>query len=100
MANYIEILKANNQEHLLNYLEMADETKKNELIKEIEGIDFDLLNDDSKSILQEYIDSGKYILDFDEEDRRRIMSEFEYAFEKQNEHDAQLVAPPPFEASE
>lgn len=59
---------------------------------------FDLFNDDSESILQEYIDSGNYILDFDEDDRRRIMREFEYVFEKQNEHDAHLVVPPPFEA--
>lgn len=69
MANYIEILKANNQEHLLNYLEMADETKKNELIKEIEGIDFDLLNelykiskrDKEKAIGSQLIEHVKFV---------------------------------------
>lgn len=45
MANYIEILKANNQEHLLNYLKMANENGKKELIKEIENINFDELKE-------------------------------------------------------
>ena len=30
MANYIDVLKENNQEHLLNYLKMADETQQKE----------------------------------------------------------------------
>ena len=34
MTNYIDILKENNQEHLLSYLKMADENEKKELIKE------------------------------------------------------------------
>ena len=45
MANYIEILKANNQEHLLNYLKMANENGKKELIKEIENVNFDELKE-------------------------------------------------------
>ena len=62
--------------------------------------DFDLLNDDSASILQEYIDSGEYILDFDEDDRRGILSEFKDVFGKQDGQNTPLIAPPPFKASE
>ena len=45
MTNYIDILKENNQEHLLSYLKMADENEKKELIKEIENINFDELKE-------------------------------------------------------
>lgn len=45
-------------------------------------LDFDLLNEDSGSILQEYIDSGEYIFDFDENERRMITAEFEDIFRK------------------
>ena len=52
MANYIEILKANNQEHLLNYLKMANENGKKELIKEIENINFDELKELYKIVIE------------------------------------------------
>lgn len=58
--------------------------------------DFDLFNDDSESILQEYIDSGKYIFDFYEEDQCRITTEFEDMFRKQNDQNTSLVEPPSF----
>ena len=45
MTNYIDILKENNQEHLLNYLKMANENGKKQLIKEIENINFDELKE-------------------------------------------------------
>ena len=38
--NYIDLLKENNQEHLLKYLEMANEEQKQELINEIMDLDF------------------------------------------------------------
>ena len=38
--NYIDVLKENNQEHLLKYLEMANEEQKQELINEIMDLDF------------------------------------------------------------
>lgn len=43
MKNYKEILKENNQEHILKYLEIVDENKKNELINQIYNIDFEQL---------------------------------------------------------
>ena len=32
MKDYIDVLKENNQEHLLKYIEMANENQKKELI--------------------------------------------------------------------
>ncbi len=43
MKNYIELLKQNNQEHLLNYIEKVDENKKEDIIKQIENLDFEQL---------------------------------------------------------
>ncbi len=39
------ILKANNQEHLIKYLEKLDDDKKEKFIKEIEDIDFEQLHE-------------------------------------------------------
>ena len=44
MDRYKEILKKNNQEHLLAYIEKASKEQKNALIKQIEEIDFDELS--------------------------------------------------------
>ncbi len=38
--NYIDILKENNQEHLLKYLDMANENQREELIDDILNLDF------------------------------------------------------------
>ena len=61
---------------------MADETKKNELIKEIEGIDFDLLNelykiskrDKEKAIGSQLIEHVKFVDKYkmNEEDFKQI----------------------------
>ena len=69
MANYMNILKENNQEHLLKYLEMADENQKAELIKEIENINFDELKelykiskrDKDKAIGSQLIEHVKFV---------------------------------------
>ena len=69
MANYLDILKANNQEHLLNYLEMANEKQKEELIKEIEKINFDEIKelykiskrDNEKAIESKLIEHVKFV---------------------------------------
>ena len=69
MANYMNILKENNQEHLLKYLEMADENQKVELIKEIENINFDELKelykiskrDKDKAIGSQLIEHVKFV---------------------------------------
>ena len=69
MANYIDILKQNNQEHLLNYLTMADEPQKKELIKEIESINFKELKklynistkDKEKAIGSQLIEHVKFV---------------------------------------
>lgn len=45
MKDYRDILKENNQEHLLKYIEMADEKQKEELIKEIQNINFNQLKE-------------------------------------------------------
>lgn len=45
MKNFENILKQNNQQHLLKYIEMADNNQKENLIKEIENIDFEQLNE-------------------------------------------------------
>ncbi len=44
MKNYIELLKKYNQEHILKYVDMVDEKKKNDLINQIEKINFEELN--------------------------------------------------------
>lgn len=44
METYIDILKNNNQEHLLQYIKNADNRQKEKLIKEIFNIDFEQLN--------------------------------------------------------
>lgn len=69
MANYMNILKENNQEHLLKYLEMADKNQKAELIKEIENINFDELKelykiskrDKDKAIGSQLIEHVKFV---------------------------------------
>ena len=69
MANYIDVLKENNQEHLLNYLKMADETQKKELINEIENINFEQLSelykiskrDNEKAIESQLIEHVKFV---------------------------------------
>ncbi len=43
MRNYNELLKKYNQEHILNYLDMVDEEKKNNLISQIEELNFEQL---------------------------------------------------------
>ncbi len=45
MKNFENILKQNNQQHLLKYIEMADNNQKEKLINEIENIDFEQLNE-------------------------------------------------------
>lgn len=45
MKDYIDVLKQNNQEHLLKYIQMADENQKKELINEILDIDFNQLKE-------------------------------------------------------
>ena len=40
MKDYKELLKEYNQEHLLKFIELADEEKRKELINQIENIDF------------------------------------------------------------
>ena len=45
MKNFENILKQNNQQHLLKYIDMADNNQKENLIKEIENIDFEQLNE-------------------------------------------------------
>lgn len=45
MANYVEIVKKYNQEHLLKYIDLISTNKgKNNLINDIENIDFEKLN--------------------------------------------------------
>ena len=45
MANYVEILKKYNQEHLLKYIDLISTNEgKNNLINDIENIDFEKLN--------------------------------------------------------
>ena len=69
MTNYLDILKANNQEHLLKYIEMANEKQKEELIKEIEKINFDELKelykiskrDNEKAIESKFIEHVKFV---------------------------------------
>ena len=69
MANYLEILKENNQEHLLNYLNLANEEKKEELIKQIENINFEELKelykiskrDKDKAIESKFIEHVKFV---------------------------------------
>ena len=69
MANYLEILKENNQEHLLNYLNLANEEKKEELIKQIENINFEELKelykiskrDKDKAIESKIIEHIKFV---------------------------------------
>ncbi len=43
MKDYIELLKKYNQEHILKYVDMVDEKKKNDLINQIEKINFEEL---------------------------------------------------------
>ena len=43
MKTYKEIIAENNQEHLLKYIEMADAKQKENLINQIESLDFDKL---------------------------------------------------------
>ena len=43
--NYIELLKENNQEHLLKYIEMSNGKQKEELIEQILNLDFKKLNE-------------------------------------------------------
>ncbi len=43
MEKYEEILRKNEQQHILNYIEKLDNEKKQKLIKEIEDIDYDQL---------------------------------------------------------
>ena len=45
MKDYKQILKENDQEHLLKYIDMADSNGKQELIEEIENIDFKQLSE-------------------------------------------------------
>ena len=69
MTNYLDIVKANNQEHLLKYIEMANEKQKEELIKEIEKINFDELKelykiskrDNEKAIESKLIEHVKFV---------------------------------------
>ena len=44
METYKEILAKNNQEHLLTYIENANEEQRKKLINQIENIDFEKLN--------------------------------------------------------
>ena len=54
MKESIEILKKYNQEHIIKFLEKADEEKKLELIKQIKSINFEqiieLYNNTKKQI--------------------------------------------------
>lgn len=43
MEKFEELIEENNQQHLLKYIEMANEKQKEELISEIEDIDFEKL---------------------------------------------------------
>ena len=43
MSNYIDLLKDNNQEHIIKYIELANETQKENLIEQINEIDFEQL---------------------------------------------------------
>ncbi len=62
MENYVELLKKNNQSHLLKYIEMASESDKKKLIGQVEKIDFEQINElyeiskkDNKKIMKSYI---------------------------------------------
>ena len=44
MKNIEEFLKENNQEHIIDYLNNATKEQKDNLIKQIESIDFELSN--------------------------------------------------------
>ena len=44
MQKYEEILKNNNQEHIFKYLDMANDEQKQQIINQIENIDFEQLN--------------------------------------------------------
>ena len=43
MEKYVNILETNNQQHLLKYIEKANGSQKENLIKEIESLDFEQL---------------------------------------------------------
>ena len=43
MEKYVNILETNNQQHLLKYIEKANDSQKENLIKEIESLDFEQL---------------------------------------------------------
>ena len=44
MKDYKALLKENSQEHLLKYIDIANDEQKEKLINEIENIDFEQLN--------------------------------------------------------
>ena len=69
MADYKEILRKNNQEHILKYIDMANDKQKKELIKEIENINFNELSelykiskrDKNKAIESQLIEHVKFV---------------------------------------
>ena len=75
MKNYEEILKANNQEHILKYIEMANEEQKEKMIEEIESIDFKQLKDLYKESQKKNFGIEKNIEHIDYTDKSKLSKE-------------------------
>ena len=84
MKDYKKILKENNQEHLLKYIDMVNEEQRKNLIEEIGKIDFEQLNalynissrDNEKAIESIIIEHTKFLDKYkmDEEEQKRYIN--------------------------
>ena len=72
------LLKKYNQEHLLNGYEKLEDSKKKELLKQIEGIDFELMNSLYQSTKNESKHEEDEITPIDYLDKYKLYDDYKY----------------------
>ena len=72
------LLKKYNQEHLLNGYEKLEESKQKELLKQIEGIDFELMNSLYQSTKNEQKHEEDEITPIDYLDKYKLYDDYKY----------------------
>ena len=75
MKSYEELLKDNNQEHILKYIEMAKEDQKEKMIEQINNIDFEQLKDLYKESKKTDFEQEKNIEHVDYTDKEKLNKE-------------------------
>ena len=71
-------LKKYNQEHLLNGYDKLDENKKQELLKQIQNIDFELMNYLYESTKNEVTSKQEEITPMDYLDKSKLYDDYKY----------------------